>query len=254
MRLKTILISVIIPILAYNGLLLINSSHLRQAYIDSVSKIPDVAHKKLALGEDLEQVTRWAVDQRNRLKSETREKGGYLDKSWAEQRNLKKYNNKLGPSYTWLFNKVRGDQAITPEEVNRKIIAGAGKTNAVINQQMKQKGWLGIAFVIIVLCLLGYRIYTSPINPKRNIVIPELGRVVGGLIGGSLGVHLGVAISQKLAYPNQLANFGMVGWLICCVLVASTIAFTLKKLLQHAPKSLQSTPHSVPQKESVLVD
>ena len=252
MQIKKILVSILIPLLAYNGLLLINSSYLRQAYVESVVQIPVIAQKKLANGEPLEVVTRWAVNKRNQLKHDIREKGSYLDKKWAENRNLKKYNNALGPSYTWLFDKIQADKNESAEVVNQKIIAGSGKTNIEINNQIKQKGWLGFGLVGLMLVLFISRIYTAKTHPKRNIILPELGRVAGGLIGGTVGVHLGVSLSEQLAYPEQLANFGTVGSLTCCVLTAFIVAFVLDKSLRYATKTLQKKAVVPSQKQSVL--
>lgn len=254
MRLKHIIISILMPILAYHGLLLINSSYLRQSYVSSVKQIPIIAEQKLKQGHDLESVTQWAVDKRNQLKHDTREKGSYIDKKWAEDRNIQKYNNPLGPSYAWLFNKIQSSSQESAEAVNKKIIAGSGKTNLEINESIKQKGWLGIAYSILVIGLLGYRIYSSDALPKRNIVIPELGRIIGGLAGGSLGVHLGVNIAEALAYPELLATFGFISGLIGSVVLAYFIAFLLVKFLYHAPKTFKPNPPIIPKKESAMVE
>lgn len=255
MQIKKILVSILIPLLAYNGLLLINSSYLRKSYVESVSQIPVIAQQKIAHGEDVEKVTRWAVAKRNELKHDTREKGSYLDKKWAESRNLKKYNNILGPSYEWLFKKIQAGGVESAGEVNQKIIAGSGRTNLEINEQIHQKGRMGFGLVGLMLVLFIARIYTSSRHPKRNIVLPELGRIAGGLAGGALGVHLGISLSEQLAYPEQLANFGTVGWLTCCVLTAFIFAFVLEKLLNYAPNTIKKqTAKPVSNQASVLAE
>ena len=256
MQLKNPILNIAIPLLAFFGLVFVNQSHLREAYTQSVKQLPTVAYQKLNRGEELESVTRWVVEKRNQLKVEARKKGGFIAKRWAEERNKKKYNNPIGPSYNWLFNAIQTKSGGTTKEVNLKIIDGSGKTSSTVNQESVTYGWIGRGMLAILLGIVIYRIYSSSVHPRRNIVIPELGRIIGGLLGGSIGVHLGVMLSELLAYQEHLVTFGRVGGTLFCIGIASLIAFTITKILSNALNNNQPAQPSptMVKKEAVLAD
>lgn len=256
MRFKQLIFNIAIPLLAFFGLVFVNQSHLREGYIQSVRQLPTVAYQKLDRGEEVETVTKWVVEKRNQLKVEAREKGGFIAKRWAEERNRKKYNNPIGPSYEFLFNAIQSKSGGTTKEVNLKIIDGSGRTSTTVDQESVIVGWVGRVMIVILLGIIIYRIYTSNVSPKRDIVIPELGRVVGGLLGGSLGVHLGVMLAESLANQEHLVTFGRLGGTLFSVIIASIVAFVLTKILSNALNKIQSAQPSptATKKESVLAD
>ncbi|WP_280504147.1 RHS repeat-associated core domain-containing protein, partial [Nocardia farcinica] len=98
----------------------------RQEYVDTVRGITERGLARVAAGEDAATVARWAIDERNAMKTATRAKLPRVLNIWAERRNIRHYGDPVGPTYEFLHD-VRGK---TPMD----IIKGAGRTSARVNR------------------------------------------------------------------------------------------------------------------------
>ncbi|HLV34436.1 MAG TPA: hypothetical protein VKY59_04945, partial [Spirillospora sp.] len=85
---------------------------LRRVYMQSARKITEDALKQVANGTPAQNAARWAVEARNDLKVQIRSKGSPIVKGLAEARNIRKYGNKIGPSYEQLIREGK-----TPDDI-----------------------------------------------------------------------------------------------------------------------------------------
>ncbi|MBF6366810.1 hypothetical protein IU469_13900 [Nocardia puris] len=100
----------------------------RQDYVDTVRGIAERGLARVAAGENPETVARWAIDERNAVKTATRAKLPRVLNVWAERRNVRHYGHPVGPTYEFLHD-VKGK---TPMD----IIQGAGRTSARVNRML----------------------------------------------------------------------------------------------------------------------
>ena len=78
-----------------------------------------------------EEIARWIVDERNKLKVTIRQQGPTLFRKIAEWRNQKKYGDPIGPTHEQLFKRLSGK--VPADKINITIIEGVQKTNKGFN-------------------------------------------------------------------------------------------------------------------------
>lgn len=101
-----------------------NATNARRTYNVAAEEIRDTAKARIAGGVDGETAARTAVAERSQLKIATRSAGPPLFRVAAEQRNLGRYGNPVGPNYDALLKSKRD---------NLRIIDGAGRTSKLVN-------------------------------------------------------------------------------------------------------------------------
>lgn len=104
---------------------------LREIYRKGDEKFLSEGRAMLKSGKQEEQVARWIVDQRNKLKVFIRNQGSDLFRKIAEWRNQAKYHDPVGPSYEQRVASLTGK--VAPEEINITIIEGVSKTSKGFN-------------------------------------------------------------------------------------------------------------------------
>ena len=103
----------------------------RQEYVDKSRAVTAQGLARVRNGESPEAVAHWAVDSRNALKVEARQRTPALFNRVAEARNVRRYGNSVGPTYDQLsMGGIR-----SPIE----IIIGAGKTSPWVNKLLGVK-------------------------------------------------------------------------------------------------------------------
>ena len=235
----------VLPVAAYLGVVLINESNLRQEYVRLVTEIPIEAEQKLSKGLPTEEVTRWAVDRRNDVKVLIRNKGNYVTKRWAEERNQKKYNNPIGPSYKSLFDKIKQEDQ-SAEEVNKKILAGSGMANASVTASVKRFKYWGIGILSLWLISIIAFVKHEKYNTWQRLGLESV-RFAASLLGGTSGVWLAVNLSLLLHYSEYLEQFGYVGGIIGSIVLAFGLTtFVQRFILHEKPRTLISTKHHRP--------
>lgn len=212
MKKRYFLWNIIIACSLYMGLMLVNESRLRDLYDAEVTQIPITAQEMQAKGSSLEAATRWAVDQRNFLKEKIRNMGNPITKRNAELRNLEKYGNVLGPSYESLSKALR-KEGESDDDVNKKILEGAGKANAQINAKSDTGLLHGLSLIGVAALFSSVLAFISFKKEEASglaIAVREVLRWVGASLGGRFGVELGVFCSEWWKMDALYAEAGII--------------------------------------------
>lgn len=175
--------------IAYVGIVLWHEGALRSAYEAQVAALYDKAMQKLA-HESPEKVARWAVLERNYLKQMTRDKGNPINKISAENRNIQKYGNPVGPSYEFLTEELI-KKGVPPDMTDKQIISSAATSNQAINQRMNQTAIIGICLCLLYVVITAIKVFISH-QDKIAVLKWELIGLLASLASGTF-------ISQLIA-------------------------------------------------------
>jgi hypothetical protein len=186
---KQLLYLIIQGFIAYLGIVLWHEGALRSRYEASVAALYEKAVQKLST-ETPEAVARWAVLERNYLKQITRDKGNPISKISAENRNIEKYNNPVGPSYEFLTAELL-KKGIPADMTDQQIIAGAATSNQSINQRMNQTAIIGVCLCLLYVVITGIKVFISH-EDKVSVLKWEFIGLMASLASGTL-------ISQVIA-------------------------------------------------------
>ncbi len=160
---------------------------LRALYQQADAAIADEIAYMRSRGVPDEEIAKWAVEARNAAKARIRRWD--VLKSWAEQRNLVKYGDALGPSYGQLRS---GDPArgMAPRG-DGEIIEAATRTNRRVNRWAGRLRIAGRILIAIDLAVSGYRVWKAPPEDRPKVFIREATGLAGALAGGWAGAKLG---------------------------------------------------------------
>ena len=176
----------------YGSVVAMHEAYLREIYDKSAKGITETAKELVTKGLPQGDAAKWANEARNALKEKIRADGNPILKKVFEARNLKEYSNKLGPSYEKLFQKY-AKQGLSPEEINKKIIGGAGKANIKVNRWSGRLKVAGRIMLFIDIALAGVRVYLAPEGEKTKVALEEVARIGGALAMGAVGAEAGAA-------------------------------------------------------------
>jgi len=155
---------------------------LRAVYDQCARQITEAALKMAAEGggspEAVEKAARWAVQARNELKVALRARGSVVTKALAEARNIKKYGDKVGPTY---------DQLIREGKTPKDIIGSAGKANTKLSRAATKLKVAGRLLIAIDLAIVTWEVIEAPEGSRLRTAVGGAGGVAGALIGGKLG-------------------------------------------------------------------
>nr|CBH39167.1 hypothetical membrane protein [uncultured archaeon] len=181
----------------YGSVVAMHEAYLREIYDNSTKGITETA--KQMVGKDVPQgdAAKWAVNARNQLKAKIRTDGNPILKKVFEARNLKAYQNKLGPSYEKLYTKY-AKQGLSPEEINSKIIRGSGKPNIKINRWAGRLKVAGRIMIAIDIALAGVKVALAPEGERVKVGLQEVARIAGALALGAVGVKAGAAAGAAI--------------------------------------------------------
>jgi len=130
---------------------------LRAVYDQCARQITEAALKMAAEGggspEAVEKAARWAVQARNELKVALRARGSVVTKALAEARNIKKYGDKVGPTY---------DQLIREGKTPKDIIGSAGKANTKLSRAATKLKVAGRLLIAIDLAIVTWEVIEAP--------------------------------------------------------------------------------------------
>ena len=162
---------------------------LREVYAKGARQISETARDMIRAGTSPDEAARWAVGVRNELKSTIRQRGSAIVKGLAEARNLRKYGNKVGPTYDELIR-----QGKTPED----IIGKAGRASTKVNRigsAVKVGGWLLIA---VDIAIVTWEVYEAEEGQGLRTAVRGAGGIGGAIAGGWLGMKGGAAIGAGI--------------------------------------------------------
>jgi hypothetical protein len=192
-------------VIDYGSTVAMHEAYLRQIYDKAASGITATAEELVSKGVPQTDVAKWANEARNVLKVKVRTDGNAILEKVFESRNLAKYGNKIGPSYEQLVAKY-SKQGLSPEEIDARIIKGAGKANVEVNKWSGRLRVAGKITLFVDIAFAGVRVYLAPEGERTKVALEEVARIGGALGGGALGTEAGAAVGGAIG-----AAFGGVG-------------------------------------------
>lgn len=169
------------------GALLEYQAALRDLYQKIDAGIAEEVAYMRSKGVPEAQIAEWSVRARNEAKMRVRTWDAL--KTWAEARNVAKYGDPIGPSYSQLRS---GDPArnISPR-TDVEIANGASRSNAAVNRWAGRLRIAGRIFIGVDLAVSGYRVWNAPAEQRPQTFIRELSGFAGAMIGGWAGAKGG---------------------------------------------------------------
>jgi hypothetical protein len=201
---------------------------LRQVYEQSARSITDQALKMAAEGgntpEAIEQAARFAANARNELKVLIRAKGSVITKALAEARNIKKYGDKVGPTF---------DELIREGKTPLDLIGSAGKANERVTRTAMRMKLAGRFLIAIDLAIVTWEVIEAPEGTRLRTAVGGAGGIAGAWAGGELGAiggaKIGGAIGTFIEPGGGTALGGAIGGVIGGLAGAITGGFYGKK-------------------------
>jgi hypothetical protein len=180
----------------YLGLVFVQEGLLREEYDQRAADIAGQAHARAQADPRARDThARWSVDARNQLKDEIRQRGNPVTKAWAEQRNLAKYGDILGPTYQELSTGLLA-KGVAPDSVDWKIMGSAGRTSREVSLVANSLLVYGLALTVLYavwFLAMGLR---TPAGQR----LAWLGREVGLMLAGCV-VGMGLSYVVAAIYP-----------------------------------------------------
>jgi hypothetical protein len=185
----------------YAGTTMTSEEALRRVYMQSARKITEDALKQVADGVPSQNAARWAVEARNDLKVQIRSKGSPIVKGLAEARNIRKYGNKVGPSYEQLIREGK-----TPDD----IIGKAGRSSTKVNRLSTTLKVGGRVLIAVDLAIVTWEVFSAPEGERLRTAVGGAGGLAGAAAGGWAGAKAGGAIGSLFG-PVGTAVGGVIG-------------------------------------------
>ncbi len=205
-------------LLAYLSIVAIHEGFLREEYEAKAAEITLKANAQLAT-QNIDSVAHWAVKARNDLKVEIREKGNPITQRLAEQRNLKKYGNKIGPSYQML-EKELSKKGIDKANISKEIIASAGRANQQVSNTARNIKLFGIGFLLAYWLNVFFIVKKMPLTLRKTAFLKELLTFFIGIAGSTLAVWLCSPIDVLIDSEIDTYLLCLLGMVILCVPLA----------------------------------
>lgn len=166
---------------------------LRETYDQCARQITDEALKMAAeegnTAEAVEKAARWAVTARNDLKAAIRTRGSAVVKALAEARNIKKYGNKIGPSFDELIREGK-----TPPD----IIGSSGKANVKLTKAATRLKLAGRLLIALDLAIVTWEVIEAPEGSRLRTAVGGLGGIGGAVAGGEAGAVGGAKVGGAI--------------------------------------------------------
>ena len=162
---------------------------LRDLYRRSDEGIYQTAQDMLENGVPEDEVAKWATEARNQAKAKIRKFDMTVVKKLAEQRNLRKYGDELGPSYKQLrYGDPEFDIAPRSDD---EVVKSAKKTNLKVNRWTGRLRIAGRIMIAVDIGIAGYNVISAPESEQWRTAASELGGLAGAAAGGVAGAKLG---------------------------------------------------------------
>jgi hypothetical protein len=182
-------------ILFYAGVVFIHENLLRNEYearslqmaqqaFATASQIV-LARNAPTPAQAVQSVAQRAVQGRNDLKAEIRDRGNAITKAWAEQRNVAKYGNPLGPSYDELKAGLL-KKGTPPDSVDWAMIRSSGQTNRTVNGQVGAFFWYGLGLLLAYVAWAALSLRQAGANWTASLVREAATLLVGSGLGYGL--------------------------------------------------------------------
>jgi hypothetical protein len=186
----------------YVGKTVTAEAALREIYRQGARQISEEALRMVAKGTSVEDAARWASQARNELKVLIRAEGSPIIRGFAEARNVRKYGNKVGPSYEELIREGK-----TPED----IIGSAGRASTKLNRVATTLKVGGYFLIAVDIAIVTWEVFEAPEGERLRTAVTGGGRIAGGLAGGWAGAKGGAAVGGFFGGPIGAGIGGVIG-------------------------------------------
>lgn len=160
---------------------------LREVYRQGAREISDEALRMVAQGTSVKDAARWATQARNDLKVRIRMRGSPIVRGLAEARNVRKYGNKVGPSYEQLIRERK-----TPED----IIGSAGEANQKVNRIATKLKVGGRFFIGIDIAIVTWEVISAEEGKRLRTAVGGATGIAGAAGGAWAGAKGGAAVGS----------------------------------------------------------
>ena len=188
----------------------VNAPIVRAQYKREVETLARQVAKRLEQGQSVDDVARWASEQRRQIVQRMRAGSGPVTRAYYEIRDWRRYG-RGGRTYA---NMVRHYQRrdVPQSKISTRILDGAQRSNIDVDKAIKGASYLrhgGRVLIAVGVAVSEARIWNASDNDLPRVIGEEL----GGLIGGGLGAGAGVTICL-------IFGIGTGGWgLLACGVV-----------------------------------
>lgn len=169
----------------YAGTTMTAEDALREIYKKSARQISERARALVAEGQSVEDAARWAHEARNTLKTTIRARGSPIVKGLAEARNIKKYGDKVGPTFDELIREGK-----TPED----IIGSTGRANLKVNKIATRIRFAGRLLILLDVAIVTWEVVEAEENKRLRTAVGGAAGVAGAVAGGWAGAKGGAAV------------------------------------------------------------
>lgn len=183
---------------------------MRAQYKREVETLARQIAKRLEKGQSVDQVARWASDQRRQVVNRMRAGSGPITRAYYEIRDWRRYGRggRTYPNLVRRYQRRRVPQA----EISSRVLDGAQRSNIDVNEAIKGASYLrhgGRVLIVVGVAVSAARIWNASDHELPRVIGEEL----GGFIGGGLGAGAGVSICL-------IFGIGSGGWgLLACGVV-----------------------------------
>jgi hypothetical protein len=220
-------------LLIYISIVFVHEGYLREEYEERAAIISVQAQDKIKM-QSIDSVAYWAIKARNDLKVEIREKGNPISQRLAEQRNLKKYGDPVGPDYQFLEKELL-KKGISKENVSQEIIKSAGMANKTINEEARNMKLLGAIFLIAYCLWAFYQAIKLPqLSMRITSLLDTLFAFLVSVLGSMIGVWLFAQVDILPTTEIDTYISSVAGIAVFCISLTALVSYT-KKLI--SPKN-----------------
>lgn len=181
----------------YAGATMTAEATLREVYQRAAREVSLEARRMIASGTSVDDAARWATQARNELKVQIRAQGSPVTRGLAEARNMRRYGNKIGPTYDDLIREGK-----TPDD----IIGSSGRSSTKVNRFAARMRLAGRLMIAIDVAIVTWEVYEAEEGDRLRTAVAGAGGVAGALGGGWAGAKAGAWIGGGIG-----ALFGGVG-------------------------------------------
>ncbi len=174
-------------LMCYFSLVAIHEGYLRQSYREQVQDLPQQAEQRLQENGDTLAAVKWVIAERNSLKQQTRQRGNVLPDYLAAHRNIQKYGQAIGPTYTALYQLTQKKHTEwNRSQIHQEIITKAGQSNPNVDKNLKEIQWNGILMLSLLTFGFLLGLYTTEKGKRLKWTSFYLAHFVGAALGGTI--------------------------------------------------------------------
>jgi hypothetical protein len=229
----------------YVGKTATSESALREIYRQGARQISEEALHMVKEGASVEVAAGWATQARNDLKAAIRARGSPIIRALAEARNIKKYGDKIGPTFEQLIREGK-----TPED----IIGSAGRASTKVNRMATKLKVAGRFLIAVDLAIVTWEVFSAPEGERLRAAVAGGASVVGAAGGGWAGAKGLGALGFGIGGPPGAAVGAVIGGIGGALFGGWLGRKTAEKAYDFVDELVNPPAGSVGELESMVID